>query len=407
MQFIAPKLYPKQRAAIFEPKRYSVIEASTKAGKTVGCMVWLLDQAVTHGKPGRAYWWVAPVYPVAKIAYRRMRRMLTRGAISTGRNPDAVFTANDTEQSITLQNGAVLSFRGADRPDTLYGEDVFACVIDEASRCKEEAWHAVRSTLTHTRGHVRIIGNVKGKRNWAWKLGRMAKAGEPDMAYHRITALDAVAGGVLAQAEVDNAKRVLPDPVFRELYLAEASDDGSNPFGLDAIRRCVSEELESHGDVAVYGVDLAKSSDYTAVVGLDDEGREVFCERWQAPWRETKRRLSEMLGETPALIDSTGVGDPIVEDLQAAGFAVEGFKFTSTSKQQIMTRLGSAIQQTEVQLVSPWLVEELESFEYEHTASGMKYSAPPGLHDDGVCALALAVHHRTAGVGNRFSFRVI
>jgi hypothetical protein len=252
---------------------------------------------------------------------------------------------------------------------------------------------------------VRIIGNVKGKRNWAWKLGRMAKAGEPDMAYFKLTALDAVSGGVLAQAEVDNARRVLPDHVFRELYMAEASDDGSNPFGMEAIRRCI-EEAEEHGDPVVYGVDLAKSHDYTAVVGMDDEGRVVTCDRWQGPWRETKRRLAGMLGETPTLIDSTGVGDPIVEDLQAEGFLVEGFKFSSTSKQQIMTRLASAIQQTEVRFSEAWLVEELESFEYEHTQSGFRYSAPEGLHDDGVCALALAVHHRTAGVSSRFSFRV-
>ena len=31
----------------------------------------------------------------------------------------------------------------------------------EASRAREEAWHALRSTLTATRGKVRVIGNVK------------------------------------------------------------------------------------------------------------------------------------------------------------------------------------------------------------------------------------------------------
>jgi hypothetical protein len=32
------------------------------------------------------------------------------------------------------------------------------------------------------------------------------------------------------------------------------------------------------------------------------------------------------------LIDSTGVGDPIFEDLQREGLAINGFKFSSTSK---------------------------------------------------------------------------
>jgi len=69
-----PWLYPAQRKAIFDAvdhagalARYAIIEASTKAGKTVGCMAWLTEQAFIHGKPGRNYWWVAPVYPQAKI----------------------------------------------------------------------------------------------------------------------------------------------------------------------------------------------------------------------------------------------------------------------------------------------------------------------------------------------------
>jgi hypothetical protein len=36
------------------------------------------------------------------------------------------------------------------------------------------------------------------------------------------------------------------------------------------------------------------------------------------------------------------------------------------------------------------LTEELEVFEYQYTATGVKYSAPSGFHDDAVMALALA-----------------
>ena len=46
----------KQEAAIFERKRISVIEASTKSGKTEGCIVWLMELAV-RGKANVNYWW--------------------------------------------------------------------------------------------------------------------------------------------------------------------------------------------------------------------------------------------------------------------------------------------------------------------------------------------------------------
>ena len=45
---------------------------------------------------------------------------------------------------------------------------------------------------------------------------------------------------------------------------------------------------------------------------------------------------------------------------------------------------------TDGALDDPILIEELESFEYEYTRTGVRYSAPQGCHDDTVCALALA-----------------
>jgi len=55
-----------------------------------------------------------------------------------------------------------------------------------------------------------------------------------------------------------------------------------------------------------------------------------------------------------------------------------------------------AIQQGQVHFPDNEIVSELESFEYEYTRTGVRYSAPSGLHDDCVMALALAVHHAKA-----------
>jgi hypothetical protein len=43
----------------------------------------------------------------------------------------------------------------------------------------------------------------------------------------------------------------------------------------------------------------------------------------------------------------------------------------------------------------------LETFEYEFTRIGVRYTAPDGLHDDCVCALALAVEHFRPGITPR------
>ncbi len=377
-----PWMYPKQRDAFFCDERYSVIEGSTKSGKTVSCMCWLAEQAMRCVVPGRNYWWVAPIFGQAKIAFRRLKRGL----------PGDIYTANESELTLTLANGAVLWFKGADHPNSLYGEDVYGAVIDEASRVKEDAWHAVRSTLTQTRGPLRIIGNVKGRRNWAYALARRAEAGEPGMRYSKITALDAVAAGVLDAAEIEDARRTLPDAVFRELYLCEPSDDGGNPFGLAAIRACVAP-LSTEPPV-VWGWDLAKSVDYTVGIALDARGQACHVERWQAPWESTIDRIALLTGATPALVDSTGVGDPVLEALQRRAPTVyEGYKFTAPSKQQLMEGLALAIQHGDIGYPDGPVVGELDTFEYAYTRTGVRYGAPEGLHDDTVCALALARYH--------------
>jgi hypothetical protein len=69
---------------------------------------------------------------------------------------------------------------------------------------------------------------------------------------------------------------------------------------------------------------------------------------------------------------------------------MEGFKYTSTSKQQLMELLASSIQKKEIGFPDGAIREELEVFEYVYTPTGVRYNAPQGFHDDCTNALALA-----------------
>jgi hypothetical protein len=394
IEYVRPPMYAKQRQAIFEPvdlngnpARYSWIEASTKAGKTHGCICWLVEQALIHGAQGRNFWWVAPIYAQAKIAWERIKNSLPPSS------EKFKWKAIESPLQITLPNGAVMMFKSAENPDALYGEDVYAAVIDEASRCREQSWFAVRSTLTATKGPIRAIGNVKGRANWFYKLARRAEQGNPGHAFYKMTAYDAVAGGVLAMEEIEDAKNALPEDTFKELYLAEAADDGGNPFGLQHIAKCVAP-MSGIPPVAL-GADLAKKMDWTVLLGLDKFGATCGFERWQKrDWDSTTNSLIDLIGHLPALVDATGVGDPIVDRLKKKCRRVEGYIFSSKSKQMLMEGLAVAIQRGEVTFPDGPIRQELENFEYVYTRTGVLYSAPEGYHDDCVMALALAVEQR-------------
>ena len=384
INYSRPFLYEYQKAILNSDARFTVTEASTKVGKTASHIIWLFEQALKL-KDNQSVWWVAPVYAQAEIAYNRMRAQIS---------DKDFFKTNETKLKLTLPTGAIIQFKSAEKPDNLYGDDVYAAVFDEFTRAREESWFALRSTLTATNGQCKFIGNVKGKKNWGYRLAQRARQQEQNFEHFKITAYDAEREGLLSMGEIEQAKRDLPDSVFRELYLAEASDDGSNPFGLAYINQCCYDI--SNNPAVCYGIDLAKSSDYTVIIGLDRNGHVCHFDRFQKDWRQTTQTILN-LPNAQIAIDSTGVGDPIGEDI-ARVKDVELFKFTSTSKQQIMEGLALAIQQRKIVFPEGAIKDELENFEFEYTRTGVKYSAPVGLHDDCVCALALAWHkYRNAG----------
>jgi hypothetical protein len=111
------------------------------------------------------------------------------------------------------------------------------------------------------------------------------------------------------------------------------------------------------------------------------------------------------LPRVPIMIDSSGVGDPIFEELQRSGLHINGFKFTQNSKQQLMVGLQNAIHEKKISFPDSQIVKELEVFEFQYTKTGVKYSAPSGFHDDCVMGLALAWNNYTMNMGSgRYKF---
>lgn len=378
-----PTLHGGQQQVYDGRERFNVLECGRRFGKTL-LGEWLVAQAAVE--TGRPCAWFAPTYKFLAEVFRDVQRLLA----------PVTAKVSQQEQRIELHNGASVDFWSLERPDAGRGRRYVRVIIDEAGivRQLQDAWtNAVRPTLTDFKGDAWFLGTPKG-RNYFHTLFSLGEAQEPGWRSWRLATVD---NPYIDPDEIEAARRDLPEAAFRQEYLGIPADDGGNPFGLDAIRRCIlqPEECGRPGDVVVWGVDLAKSVDWTVAIGLDLAGRVVACERWQGPWGLTKQRLLGLV-QAPALVDSTGVGDPVLEDLQRESAWFEGFKFSSSSKQQIIEGLAVAIQQMAVRFADPVLVSELESFEYDYRpGGGVRYSAPAGLHDDTVCALALAwAHHR-------------
>lgn len=166
------------------------------------------------------------------------------------------------------------------------------------------------------------------------------------------------------------------------------------------VDKCVAGELQKPipGYHYVGGTDLAKTQDWTTIFIICRETNHlVYFARFQKlSWSLQKQKINavkRIYNNASMLLDSTGVGDPILEDMERAGGGVEGFKFNNKSKTQLIEKLIVAFDQR--LFTMPYLetvYDEIKAFEGIMLPSGkVRYQAPPGLHDDCVTGLALAV----------------
>ena len=373
-------LYPEQHAAFFHAERTGLVEASTKSGKTTAAMLWIL--AELYGRPAYSVaWWIAPTYQQARIAFKRLRPLALRADMAALR--------------LTFGGAREIEFKSAVHSDHLYGEDVVAAVVDEASRVGTESITAVRSTLTATRGRWRLCGNVRGVSNRFYAMCRASARGElPHSHYAKIDAHTAARyslRGLPGEDEIAAAKRELTPAAFQELYEVRPAIGGACPFELDDIMACTARTL-STAPVAAWGVDLAKTQDYTVIVGIDADGRVAHFARFQMPWDRTMSMVASTLGtECRASIDATGVGSPVVDVLRNRyNCPVTPFVFTAKSKADLVDLLRLDIAARRVRYPEA-VAEELVAFEATPRATGVNYAAESGAHDDAVMALALAV----------------
>ena len=149
----------------------------------------------------------------------------------------------------------------------------------------------------------------------------------------------------------------------------------------------------------VAGVDWGLSRSYTAIVVLDEARRAVVAwDRFRGmSWTRQQARLQAMharWGLRLIRAESNSMGSPNIEALQQAGLPLVSFQTTATSKRALIDALALAIERKQIALLpDETLLNELASYRAQLLpGGGVRYGAPPGLHDDLVMALALAWH---------------
>ncbi len=374
-----PRPHPGQLKVIQSKARYKVLSCGRRWGKSLVCMII----AITDMLAGKKVAYVTPEFGLAKDFFGEFMRMLPKKVVAK---------SNKSELNIELVTNGSIRFFSGEALDNFRGRKFHKVIIDEAAFISnlQEAWNqSIRPTLTDYKGDALFISTPKG-RNFFDALFTKGKNGEQGYESFHFTSYD---NPYIDPLEIDEARATVTQAAFRQEYLAEPMEDAQNPFGIDNIRKNIISNLPDT-QIVVYAIDIAKYNDWTVVTGLDVDGNLCYYDRFQQPWETTKNKIKELPSNVLKVIDATGVGDVIFEELQIDVTNIEGFKFTGESKPKIMFEL---IKDVEMGLIkyNEEIANEMYTMEYKYSSTGhLKFQAASGYHDDGIMSLAMANHYR-------------
>lgn len=373
-----PKPHTGQQKVLDSKARFKVLLCGRRWGKSLISQIISIIGIIN----GKHIAYVTPTYALSKIFFQDIIKLLPVKLISS---------ANKTELVITLITGGSLSFLTGERLDNFRGRKFHTCIIDESAHIPdlENAWlNSIRPTLTDYKGDALFISTPRGK-NYFFALYNKGLNKEDGYESFHFTSYD---NPHISPDEIDAARNELPEAAFNQEYLAEPGENTNNPFGTQNITDNTISIL-SNKETKVMGIDLGKHNDYTVITGLDEDGAMSYFERFKSPWAPTIQKIKLLPQYVLKAVDSTGVGDAVFEQLSTTCHNITGFKFTSTSKPQIVMELVKDLELGKVK-VNEITANEMAVFEYKIQPSGhIKYEAQSGFHDDTVMALAMANHY--------------
>lgn len=383
-------LLPKQREVLEYPARFKTLCCGRRWGKSRLAAYILIISALTI--PSSVYYLVSPQFPQTKIIWRMLKKYIPKESISR---------IMEGELYIEFKNGSLIFAKSGDNPDSLRGEGLWGVVLDEAAMLKPEVWHeAIRPALADHEGWAIFTSTPKGK-NWYYRLFlRGIDKNQPEYASFHYTTQD---NPTITEKEIGSMAEGMSELEYKQEILAEFLDLGGVVFrGLDKVIDSLPED-PIPGEFYVTGVDLGRHRDFTVIkVGKLRERREVYRERFnRTDWDYIKERIRAVHKKYPGsiLIDSTGYGDPIYEDLAKEGLNIHGVNLNVSTKPAIIENLQLMIENQTIHLIDdPEMAVEFGAYSYTILPTGnVRYEAPKGFHDDIVIATALMAYGMYGG----------
>jgi len=287
------ELLPWQQEVFDSPVRFKIVAAGRRTGKS-RLAAWMLIINALQTDRGHVFY-VAPTQGQA-------RDIMWNTLLELG-NP-VVVSSHVNNMQIKLINGATISLKGADRPETMRGVSLKFLVLDEYADMKPSVWETVlRPALADQKGHAMFIGTPLGRNHFyeLYKYGELSD--DPTYQAWHFTSYD---NPLLDPEEINIAKKSMSSYAFRQEFMASFEALGSEIFKEDWIKFAEEEpddgdyyiavDLAGFADIAANATGKGKKLDSTAIaiVKANTEGwyvADIVHGRWDI--KKTARKIFE------------------------------------------------------------------------------------------------------------------
>lgn len=384
------KNFEKQQQCFDATERFVIVKKGRRFGLTKGASNNFIKKALN--KEFKQGLWVDTVNA-------NIDRYVERYFIpSLKKLPPTMWNWQKQAKVLTILN-SYIDFRSADRPENLEGFGYDYGFLNEAGIILKDEYlwnNAIKPMFWDFKTSRLVIGGApKGKGEFFNLYQRGLDPEQKDFKCFSFSSFD---NPYLDHQLLLEEIKHTPERVVRQEIYAEFLDDTGVVFrGVNAIATAEQQE-PAIGHVYVVGCDLAKVQDFTVITVYDrSTNQQVYQMRFnKLDWAYQKmmiKNVSLKYNKALVLLDATGVGDPIYEDLARDGVPVEPIKFTNENKKQLIEKLANWIELKHIRILNlEETINELNSFTYEISSTGkVRYEAPVGFHDDIVISHALAI----------------
>ena len=385
------KNFPKQQSIFDHPARYKIVAKGRRFGLTKGAANDYILSAL-QGTFKKGLW--------VDVVNGNIDKYIERYFVPhLNKLPKNMWEWRKQAKMLVI-NGAYIDFRSADTPETMEGFGYDKAFLNEAGIIlkDEYLWNNAIQPMFWEYPNVKVVigGTPKGKGKFFELAERGKDEGQTDYKSFHFTSFE---NPFINQEAIQEDIKSMPDRVIKQEIYAEFLEDTGVVFrGFGEIMDATPQKPQQ-GQRYVMGVDLAKVEDFTVIAVYNaTSNKQVYQARFnKIDWGMQKARISETskhYNNASVVIDATGLGDPIVDDLARMGIPVDPIKFTNDSKRQLIEKMVNWIELKRVHMINiPETVTELSNFTYDisEVTGKVRYEAPTGFHDDIVMSHALAI----------------